>query len=346
MFDVARQSMTMKRPQFAVKSLLLVVAAISIWLANLVRSVEHQQQALSIIHQYDGQVAFAEDLGGNLSLWPDPNKPRAKGGLPDDYFRTLAKVDLSIEPFNGPRTLVRPTDADLDVICDVRSIRWLSLWGTAVTDEGLASIGRLRNLEALDLHNPVTPNELWERLAYLGRLPRRDSPTGRLWPSDRQGWEQLLSQNKEATPYFVATKRPHGAAGRAGWQLAESSVPSAWLSRDEMIARGGPMITDAGLKHLAHIKSLRALSLAGNKITDRGLEAIARPRNLEELCLDDTEITDAGIRHLAGLPRLADLSICRTAVTDASAPVFRDMPSLKTVRTTGTHKGLDKSRFP
>jgi hypothetical protein len=60
-------------------------------------------------------------------------------------------------------------------------------------------------------------------------------------------------------------------------------------------------ITDEGIKYLSHMP-LKFLSLSYSNITDRGLAYLARLR-LENLKLDwCTQITDAGIKHLSDMP--------------------------------------------
>ena len=61
----------------------------------------------------------------------------------------------------------------------------------------------------------------------------------------------------------------------------------------------GVPITDAGLKSLPDLPSLRSLQLTGTLIEGPGLSRIAAFRNLEHLLLNGGAVTDAGLRHLA-----------------------------------------------
>ena len=63
-------------------------------------------------------------------------------------------------------------------------------------------------------------------------------------------------------------------------------------------------LTDAGRAHLAGLKSLQTLSLAGTAVTDAGLAHLAGLSSLSFLDLADTRVTDAGVKHLAGLGAL------------------------------------------
>ena len=57
-------------------------------------------------------------------------------------------------------------------------------------------------------------------------------------------------------------------------------------------------VTDATLKHLSGMKSLRELDLAGSKIGDAGLAQLAGLVSLEKLILSRTQITDSGLKPL------------------------------------------------
>lgn len=78
-------------------------------------------------------------------------------------------------------------------------------------------------------------------------------------------------------------------------------------------------VTDAGLAHLAGMKSLSRLHLENTKITDAGLEHLKGLSSLEYLNLYGTEVTDAGIQKLAGLKNLKKLFVWQTKVTNAGA---------------------------
>jgi hypothetical protein len=119
----------------------------------------------------------------------------------------------------------------------------------------------------------------------------------------------------------------------------------------------GLPITDAGLKSLPDLPSLRMLQLTGTKIEGPGLSRLAAFRNLESLLLNGSAVTDDGLSHLAGakslvvlrldgmplsgaglkhvitLPRLRCLSIrgCQVPSEDV-AQIFSKAPSLRIER--------------
>jgi hypothetical protein len=76
-------------------------------------------------------------------------------------------------------------------------------------------------------------------------------------------------------------------------------------------------ITDAGLKELAGLKQLQAMSVGATKITDAGLKELAGLKQLQTLFLYGAQITDAGLKELAGLKQLQSLALAGTKITEA-----------------------------
>src|SRR6516225_6001090 len=60
----------------------------------------------------------------------------------------------------------------------------------------------------------------------------------------------------------------------------------------------GTQITDAELKLVKELKSLRSLQLAGTHITDLGLKQLKELKNLQSLYLYGLRVSDAGLKEL------------------------------------------------
>ena len=94
-------------------------------------------------------------------------------------------------------------------------------------------------------------------------------------------------------------------------------------------------ITDEGLKHLVHIKSLRNLYLAYNpQITDRGIQYLSA---MDGLCCIDlegcTQLTDNSLSFLAELPALGriELSGCKGITPEATARFRESSPDCRVI---------------
>lgn len=78
----------------------------------------------------------------------------------------------------------------------------------------------------------------------------------------------------------------------------------------------GPEVTDAGMAHIAGMTSLRTLYLSKSRVTDAGLRHLAKLQRLEKLYLGETAIGDEGVKHLKGLLNLKELWLGNTRITD------------------------------
>ena len=74
-------------------------------------------------------------------------------------------------------------------------------------------------------------------------------------------------------------------------------------------------LTDADLKHLERLPSLRSIAVFGCDISDTGLEHLKGLTKLERLNLDCTHVSDSGLQHLEGLVNLRELHLNETRVT-------------------------------
>jgi internalin A len=105
------------------------------------------------------------------------------------------------------------------------------------------------------------------------------------------------------------------------------SLRALYLAGNEREAE--TQLTDAGLKELASLKSLRILDVRATKVTDVGLKALAALKSLQSLYLTDCRVTDAGLKELAGLKCLQILNLGDTKVTDTG---LKELAGLKNLR--------------
>lgn len=120
----------------------------------------------------------------------------------------------------------------------------------------------------------------------------------------------------------------------------------------EQIRCGQTRVGDAELKHLANLKSLRAIDLSdcnrvstaglrslancpklqflkvwGPSIDNSSMEVVATMKALKVLGMNDSRVTDEGIQKLAGLD-LVEVHLFRTSVGDGGVEVLSQMPNL------------------
>ncbi|QDU95078.1 DUF1570 domain-containing protein [Lignipirellula cremea] len=175
--------------------------------------------------------------------------------LPSLTEQSFAQLDEQYRPF------LNVTDEDLTTrLAPGESVRSLSLGHTDVTDAGLAAIGRLRQLDWLDLAVCQVTDE---SAPVLGKLT------------------ELTQLNLEGT---AVTDRTLPALGR--------------LRKLQILDLSGTKITDAGLSELAGLSLLEELWLTGTPVTDAGLVPLQRLRQLQTLQINGTRVTPGGYAEM------------------------------------------------
>lgn len=102
-----------------------------------------------------------------------------------------------------------------------------------------------------------------------------------------------------------------------GWDQNDYSV-LARIPEAIVLQMANEDVTDATLKHLTGMRSLRELDVAGSQVSDAGLKELEGLVTLEKLTLSRTKITDAGLKPLLDkLPKLKLLDVRETGVTPA-----------------------------
>jgi hypothetical protein len=109
----------------------------------------------------------------------------------------------------------------------------------------------------------------------------------------------------------------------------------------------GPEIGDRGVGHLKHLR-LDQLSLWKTSVTDAGIRHLRGMTTLRNLVLDETRITDAALDDVGQLTNLEEwLGLTHTHVTDAGLPSLAGLRKLKILNLIGTKvssEGLEELR--
>ena len=246
--------------RFSLASLLILISVCGIWMGWRANRVRHQQRVVAAIGEIGGQVNFSE--GSAADRWAPT---WLRDWLGEDYFRRVTGIDL------------QGCEASDELVADIarlRDVQHLSLTQTKITDQALHHLARLTKLKALSLGFNGITNASLEQLAPL---------------------DELIFLDLDVTE-----------------------------------------VTDDGLPALNELAKLYHLKLYGNPITDRGAEVLSGIPTLGELDLGNTEITDEGIKHLAKLPILNRLRLDQMItgqgqelrITDKSLPYIMQMSKL------------------
>lgn len=91
---------------------------------------------------------------------------------------------------------------------------------------------------------------------------------------------------------------------------------------------GASSVGDAGVAHLARLKSLEHILLARTQVTDAGAASFAELENLKRLELFGTKITNGGLIHFQNLKKLEFLGLNNTNVDQQGAALLKaDLPN-------------------
>jgi hypothetical protein len=233
--------------------------------------------------------------------------------------------DIAIVHLYGPDV----DDRLMDELVRHKNIQHLDLFETQITEQGLARLSELPNLNSLYLPRGTTD----AGLAHIAGLPR----LRRLWARDSaitdEGMKHFAGrQGLNFLDLSHAAITDEGVRHLAGMKLllqinlADTHVTGAcgkYLSGVPDLQRlelDRTLFDDAGLAEL-HALALNRLSLAGTKITDAGLQYL-RVEDLTELNVSDTSVSGDGLRHLADCFELETLKLNGTFIDDADVPVL------------------------
>ena len=200
-----------------------------------------------------------------------------------------------------------------------------------VTDAGITSLAKLRDLQALYLSRLEINGSGFKALTGLQNLQT-------LWLRDTllddQGLQHICKLHGLQKLDLSRTD-----VTDAGLTSLSSLNQLTWLNLS------GTQITSAGLKSLGELNELKDLDLTATALTGEGFEVLARLPKLEHLDLDQSPIDDAGVAHLAGCKSLKYLSLDKTKITDAglmSLAGLKNLTVVSTEHTAVTREGTGK----
>ena len=269
-----------------------------------------------------------------------PTNPEGLVEVPGEQLVITSRGLTALSSMAGLHTLQLSSSRieDLSSIRGLKNLRTLSLPNASITDEGLAPIAGLSNLDDLVISgNPRLGDAGMAHLSSLTKL-RSLSIVGTA-VSDA-GLPAIARITSLRSLYLGKTRvTDAGLASLAGLK----NLGHLMLSETQ--------VTGSGLRSLAGLTGLRSLSLIDAGVTDEGLAGIAQLTGLEHLSLWRTGVTVDGLVHLAAMPRLRHLSVDGTGLSDADLPRLK-LPSTCRVfgvwQTKLTPAGIEalKVRYP
>lgn len=283
--------------QYSLRSFLIAVTALSVWLGMWVNAARRQRLARESIEKVTGSsysIVYAHQWPGSelrkslrRAVPPGPKWLRELIGR--DFFDTVVGVAYTW-PSDGSLS-----DADLAVLARLPRLRYIGIDDAParieVTNAGFAHLKGLTQLQGLFLPGAGIDDAGIAHLRALAKL-------------------QTL--------------------GLAQSYLGDASC--AWiggLRELKGLSLDGTRITDGGVMHLSRLGKLEILSLARTRITDMAASHLSRLQRLEYLSLEDTQISDVGLESLRPLTELMELHLGGTRIAGAGFSALSNLRELQ-----------------
>lgn len=214
----------------------------------------------------------------------------SRSTVSDDGVRYLAQLS-SLRSLDLGGTKI--SDAALQHVSKIQTLKYLDLRHTAVTDEGVSQLSSLVSLRWLNLVKTKVTGAKLDTLAPLRHL------------------EDLILGGSPVNDEGVR-------------RLAALT----WLRELDL---GYTKVTGAALPHLAGMQKLERLDLGADDIGAEGLRKLPALPKLVELELYKTGVRDDALEALERLDSLKQLSLNGCPISDAGLLWLRHLPSLKSV---------------
>lgn len=213
--------------------------------------------------------------------------------------------DLWIQECHIPRHFVFSYFSHLSDVTIIDSL---------LTEEQLASIGRLLKLESLTLANVGLTDDSLKALSHLTGLTRlsllEENITDAVIP-----WLDTLSELKKLQ--------------LSGTKVTGDILSGLHCQKSLTVLHLTETLTDdKHMQYIVRFRALQQLSLSGTRVTDAGIEYLSRMNELQYLNLSNTDISDNAIAELSHLGRVKVINLSGTNVSDACIPSLLKMPSL------------------
>jgi len=252
--------------QFRLITVFIVVAVICVWLSMQVHRANKQREAVAAVTasggwvRYDFQFVqgkFDPEATSWMSGWL---KPR----LGDDLFHDVVEVNLVYND-DAKTRLDNHNESDevLGSLAGFPHLKRLLLHGAQASDDGMAHVGNLRELEEIYMWDAKNVGDKGiARLASLQRLKKIHVSHSRITDESLRVFGRMSHMERLALQDNHFTDR--GLAHLAGLSRLDGLY----------IGIGDCQVTDAGLAQLEGLPVLTTLELQGSKVSDQGIKRL------------------------------------------------------------------------
>jgi len=250
---------------------------------------------------------FEPSLKADDAFLPYIARLTGVSGICPVYARFSGKGWATLQSLTQLEHICTPyglTDDEMAGIAALQTVNEMEIVATKLTDAGLASIAKLRNLEVLHLDGTTKMTD--EGLKALATLPnlRHLRLTG---PFTDRGVQYLASLPSLKVLWLESPRVSEESLRHLAQIQSLERLCVPWLDR----------ITDRSLAYLTSMPKLKALGVGDAVSADAGVAKLASLANLEVLALKGGRtLTDKGLTPLTAMPRLHALQIYNSRITE------------------------------
>ena len=289
--------------QFDLRKAMLLMTLCSVFFAFMLSAPQQQARAIGKIRAAGGSVGFQSVEGQGWRLF-------ACRILGSDRYGIVNSVDVD--------DLV-VDDEMMEHISQFRRVASLDATASVLSERGLRALGRLTNLEALDLsHSTFADQEAFRHLASLENLDTLDL--------EESNFNEVGMRSLPRLPKLTSIDLNNSKVTGDGFENFATRFPSI----DSLVLYTSP-VTDQALPHIGKARTLAFLDLDGTKITDEGMRHLSKLTQLTTLDIQRTGLGDDALQHLVGMKGLGELRLNATQVKGPGLAHLAKLPSLSDV---------------
>jgi hypothetical protein len=289
--------------QFRLRTLLVLLTALSVWLGLHVRSVRMQQDVVQAIHDYGGWIRYDFQFPSGQFSHKDFD-PKAESAVPKwlldrlglDFFYSVVQVNLNYSEDGGKREENHnPTDEALQRLANLPNLRVLLLSDTQASDASMVHLAKLKRLERLYMWDVSQVSDIGvKHLRHLTNLKYIHISNSGI----ADGSLQVFGQFKNVEG--LSLQGNHFTDEGLSYLSNATKLKSLW------VGLGDKHITNKGILHLCQLQKLETLGLQKTRVTAKGLEQLSTLRNLKSLFVTKEDLGDttklAEILHGCKIP--------------------------------------------
>ncbi|MEZ6059955.1 MAG: hypothetical protein R3C19_06310 [Planctomycetaceae bacterium] len=210
-----------------------------------------------------------------------------------------------------------PTDADLQKLESFKTLQEVFAVAPDVTDAGLTALNGMEKLHTVSVAGSAVSGDCLATLIKLPALNYLDLSNSSKLQEDKL--ESLRGNSQIQTLRLTNTN------------LTDKSIDViASMTGLKHVRIAGTQVTDEGIAKLATaLPGLETLEFGSDQITDSAAMSLAPLTGLQELEILNTQISDEGLGALAGLSKLRILAVHHSPrISDAGIALLGRLPEL------------------